>query len=266
MPDETVLFDVADGVATITLNRPHVRNAFDVPTLQALYKHSVQAAEDRGVRAIALTGAGGHFSAGGDVKAMAGALMAGQEQAGFLFRELTIYFHGAVTTLARAQKPFLTAIDGTAAGGGFSLALSGDVSVASDRAQFSYSYTNIGLAPDGSSSYSLPRLVGLKRAMWLAYRNPKLSAADALALGLVNEVYPAAEFEARWRALAHELAAGPTLALAASKRLLRGSIGNSLEAQLEDERDAITACSQTADFLEGAMAFAEKRKATYRGA
>jgi 2-(1,2-epoxy-1,2-dihydrophenyl)acetyl-CoA isomerase len=107
--------------------------------------------------------------------------------------------------------------------------------------------------------------VGLKKSLWLALRNPTLSAEDARALGLVNEVFPATDFEAGWRTLATELAAGPTLAYAAAKRLLRGALGRDLEAQMEDERDAITACARTADFLEGCMAFAEKRKARYEG-
>jgi 2-(1,2-epoxy-1,2-dihydrophenyl)acetyl-CoA isomerase len=265
MSQETILYDVADGVATITINRPEARNAFDAGTLEALYKASVRATEDPGVRAIALTGAGGHFSAGGDVKGFGAALTAGSDAAALMIREMTLYFHGAVATLARAPKPFLTAVDGTAAGGGFSLAISGDVTIASDRARFTYAYTNIGLAPDGSSSYSLPRLIGMKKALWLAYRNPTLSAEEARALGLVNEVFPAADFDARWRAIAREIAAGPTASLAASKRLLRGSLGRDLESQMEDERDAIAACARTADFLEGCLAFAEKRKAAFRG-
>lgn len=265
MPEETVLYDVADGVATLTLNRPAARNALETSMLAAFYRASVRAAEDRGVRAMVVTGAGGHFCAGGDVKGFASALAGGADAAALLVKDLTIYFHGAVSTLARAAKPFLTAIDGTAAGGGFSLAIAGDVSIASDRAQLTYAYTNIGLAPDGSSSWSLPRLVGQKRAMWLAYRNPRLTAAQALELGLVNEVVPSADFDARWRALARELAAGPTQAYGAAKRLFRGSLGNPLEAQMEDEREAIATCARTADFLEGCTAFVEKRRAAFRG-
>ncbi len=267
MPEESsVLYDVADGLATITLNRPQVRNAFDVSMVQSFYRASVAAAEDAGVRAIVVTGAGGHFCAGGDVKLFAATVARGREAAALLVKDLTIYFHGAISALARAAKPFVTAIDGTAAGGGMSLALAGDVSVASDRATFTYAYTNLGLAPDGSSSYHLPRLVGMKSALWLAYRNPTLSAAEAQALGLVNEVYPAAELDARWRALARELARGPTRAYAAAKRLIRVSLGRELETQMEEERDAIAACARTDDFAEGAAAFAAKRPPTYRGA
>jgi 2-(1,2-epoxy-1,2-dihydrophenyl)acetyl-CoA isomerase len=265
MPDEHVLYDVAHGVATITLSRPAARNAFDVPMLKALHRASCRAAVDRGVRAIVVTGAGGHFCAGADVKLFAEKLAAGGDEVTLLVEEMTAYLHSAIATLARAPKPWLCAVDGTAAGGGLGLAIAADATIASDRAQLTYAYTNIGLAPDGSASWSLPRLLGPRKALWLAYRNPRLSAAEALALGLVTEVYPAAAFDDRARELARELAAGPTLSLAASKRLLRASSGRHVESQMEEERDAITACSRSADFREGIAAFLEKRPARFRG-
>jgi 2-(1,2-epoxy-1,2-dihydrophenyl)acetyl-CoA isomerase len=260
-----LLYDVADGVATITLARPEARNAFTVPMLEALYRAAVRASEDPGVRAIALTGAGGHFSAGGDVKMFGEMAAKGGAHASALVKELTLHFHGAVATLARAPKPWICAVDGTAAGGGFSLAIAGDLTVASDRARLTYAYTNIGLAPDGSSSWSLPRLIGLQRAMRLAFTNPTLSAEEARALGLVAEVLPATDFESRWRAFARDLASRPTRALAGAKRLLRAAFGRDIEAQMEDEREAISACARSADFAEGVAAFAQKRKATFRG-
>lgn len=263
MAGETVRYDVEGGVATITLDRPEARNAFDVPMLEGLRQRAEQAAADRGVRAIAVRGAGGHFSAGGDVKLFAATAARGRDAAGSLFKEMTLHFHAALSALARAPKPWIAAVDGTAAGGGFSLAIAGDLVVASDRAQLVYAYSAIGLAPDGGSTWHLPRLCGPRRALWLALRNPRLSAEEARALGLVNEVCPAAEFEARWRALAHELARGPTEAFAAAKRLLfaRGA----MEAQLEDERQAIAATSLTADFAEGVRAFVEKRSPRFQG-
>ncbi len=264
---ESVLYDVAGGVATIVLARPEVRNAFDVPMLEALRAAAARAAEDAGVRAIAVTGAGGHFCAGADVRlfAAAAAREGGGAEGARLVRELTHRYHAAVVGLARAPKPWICAVDGTAAGGGFSLAIAADLTIASDRARFVYAYSGIGLAPDGGASWTLPRLLGPKRALLLAYRNPRLAAAEALALGLVDEVHPAADFEARWRDLARELAAGPTRAFAAAKRLVRGAFERSFEAALEDERDAIAECARTADFAEGSAAFAEKRAPRFEG-
>jgi 2-(1,2-epoxy-1,2-dihydrophenyl)acetyl-CoA isomerase len=266
MPEtDPVRLDVEEGVATITLDRPKARNAFDLSMVKALYAASVRAAEDPGARAIVVTGAGGHFCAGGDVKLFAETVSRGGEAAGLFVKDLTLYFHGAVSTLARARKPWINAVDGTAAGGGFSLAIAADLTVASEAARFTYAYSNIGLAPDGSSSWSLPRIVGLQRALRLAYENPTLTAEEARGLGLVAEVFPAADFEERWRALARRLAAGPTAAFASAKRLLRASLGRDLEAQMEDEREEIAACARTADFREGVNAFAAKRRPAYRG-
>jgi len=264
---EHLRYEVGDGVAVITMDRPEARNAFTAGMLRAFSEVCVRASEDPSVRAIVLTGAGGHFAAGADVKAFA-ALASGGEQgaAATHVHALIQHFHGGISTLARARKPWIAAVDGTAAGGGFSLAIAADVTLASDRAKFTFAYPGIGLAPDGSSSWSLPRLVGVKKALWLAYRNPTLSAEEALALGLVTEVTPAASFEARWRAVARELANGPTLAFGAAKRLLRASAeGSSLEAQMEDEREEIVRAARSDDFREGTTAFAEKRKPLFRG-
>jgi 2-(1,2-epoxy-1,2-dihydrophenyl)acetyl-CoA isomerase len=264
--ESPVLYDVAHGVATITLNRPEVRNAFDVPMLRLFEEAARRATSDPGVRAIVTTGAGGHFSGGGDVRRFReAAAEGGGERAASLIQEMTLYYHAAVSTLARAEKPWICAVDGTAAGGGFSLAIAGDLAIASERAVFVYAYSAIGLAPDGASSWSLPRLVGPKKALRIAYRNPRIGAAEALALGLIEEVHPAAEFEARWRAAAREIAAGPTRAFAATKRLVRQSLRNGLEEQMEDERAAIAACARSADFAEGIAAFGEKRPARFEG-
>jgi 2-(1,2-epoxy-1,2-dihydrophenyl)acetyl-CoA isomerase len=265
MPDP-VHYDVADGVATIAIDRPHVRNAFDLQTVRALHDAALCAAEDTAVRAVVVTGRGGHFSAGGDVRCFGEALAAGGGAgAARLIEELTLYFHGALTALARAEKPVLAAVDGVAAGGGFSMAALADVTVASERAVFTFAYTNIALAPDGGSSWALPRLFGWKRALLFAWRSERLTAREALALGLVQEVYPAAEFESRWRALARDLASGPTRALAAAKRLMRASASRSLEEQLENEREAIAACARTRDFGEGIAAFMAKRPPRFEG-
>jgi 2-(1,2-epoxy-1,2-dihydrophenyl)acetyl-CoA isomerase len=257
---QSVRYECQNGIGLITLDRPP-RNAFDVPMVEALHRVTRAAADDEAVRVIAIVGAGGQFCAGGDVKLM----HARAADAPPLFKELTLHFHAAISALARAEKPVMTAVDGAAAGGGFSLAIAADVCVASDRAQLTFGYTGIGLPPDGSSSYTLPRLVGYRRAAWIALRNPTIPAEEACRLGLVSEVYPVADFEARWRALAADLAAGPTRAYAGAKRLLRASLARDLESQMEDEREAIAAGGATADFREGVAAFAAKRPARFTG-
>ncbi len=257
---KTVHYDCRDGVGTITLDRPP-RNAFDVGTVKLLYRLVLAATEDTGARAIVIVGAHSQFCAGGDVKLMHTVAA----DAPRLFKELTLPFHAAISALARSEKPVITAVNGAAAGGGFSLAIAGDLCVASERSTFTYGYSGIGVAPDGSSSYWLPRIVGLRRALWLAFRNPTLTAAEAHDLGLVSEVYPTPDFDARVKALATELASGPTRAFGHAKRLLRESFGRDLEAQMEDERERIAASGSTLDFLEGVAAFIEKRKARFTG-
>jgi 2-(1,2-epoxy-1,2-dihydrophenyl)acetyl-CoA isomerase len=262
-----VRYEVEAGLAVITLAREGARNAFTAGMIKDLARGAGRAAHDKGVRAIVLTGAGGHFCAGADVKLFAAlaALEDGAERASGFVREITLDFHEAVTQLARARKPWISVVDGTAAGGGFALAIGADATIASERARFTYAYTNIGLAPDGGSSYALPRLCGERRAQWLALRNPTLSASEALSMGLVSEVLPSDGFEERWRAIAREVAAGPTHAFAASKRLIRASLRRPLEAQLAEEREAIFEAARTRDFAEGTRAFAEKRRARFEG-
>jgi 2-(1,2-epoxy-1,2-dihydrophenyl)acetyl-CoA isomerase len=257
---ETVHYEEADGAAVITLDRAP-RNAFDLETVRSLAAHAARAAHDPGVRAVCVTGAGGHFCAGGDVK---GFDRQGPNAPAHV-RDLTLFYHEAITALARAPKPVLAAVDGVAAGGGFSLAIGCDVVVASARATFTYAYSRIGLAPDGGSSYWLPRLIGYRQAFSLACASPQLSAEEARGLGLVTEVVPVEGFEATWRERLRALAAGPTRALAATKRLLRQSFERGLEEQLAAERAAITATAGTQDFRAGLRALLERRTPGFEG-
>jgi 2-(1,2-epoxy-1,2-dihydrophenyl)acetyl-CoA isomerase len=180
-------------------------------------------------------------------------------------KTLTVGLHGTISTMARMNKPVITAVNGAAAGAGFSLALAGDVVLAADNARFTVAYTAIGLAPDGSSTFTLPRLVGPKRAFELMCTNRAVPADEAKDLGLVNQVFPAAQFMEKAREFAVNVAKGPTVALGCAKKLLTLSAQNSLEAQMEHERRAIAACGRTADFREGADAFFAKRPAKFQG-
>src|SRR5215470_12989037 len=164
---ENVMYQVKDGVATITLNRPDAYNALNLALARELFHATLEADEDRAVRCILITGSGRAFCAGGDVKDFAD----NPDRLGILIKELTTYLHGTVSRLCRSQKPVITAVNGVAAGGGMSFALSGDLVVAAESAKLTMAYSKIAASPDGSSSYFLPRLVGLRRAMELYFTN-----------------------------------------------------------------------------------------------
>jgi 2-(1,2-epoxy-1,2-dihydrophenyl)acetyl-CoA isomerase len=251
----------ADGIATITLNRPDAFNAFGMKLGRELFDASLEVDDDPRVRCVVITGAGRAFCAGGDVKDFVQSL----DRIGAHVKELTTYLHGAVSRLCRSDKPVICAVNGIAAGGGFSLALSGDIVIAAESAKFTMAYSKIAATPDGSSSYFLPRLVGLRKALDLYLTNRVLTAKEALDWGLVTRVVPDAEFKASVDALARELAQGPTKAFGAAKRLFHQSTWESLETQMELEAQAIAASGRTEDFRNGVTAFANKQPPTFKG-
>jgi 2-(1,2-epoxy-1,2-dihydrophenyl)acetyl-CoA isomerase len=261
MAYETVLYEVKDAVATITLNRPDAYNALNLTLGRDLFHAALEADEDRAIRCIVVTGAGRAFCAGGDVKDFADT----PDRIGILIKELTTYLHGAVSRLARTQKPVLMGVNGVAAGGGMSLALGGDLVVAAESARFTMAYSKIAASPDGSSSYFLPRLIGLRRALELHYTNRVLSAREALEWGLITRVHPDAEFPGGLAALARDLAQGPTLAFGRAKLLFHQSTHESLETQMELEAQAIAASGHTEDFRNGVAAFARKQPVSFHG-
>lgn len=261
MAYQHLLLERRGHVATITLNRPDAYNALDLGLGRELFHAALEVDEDPGVRCVVITGAGKAFCAGGDVKDF----VANLPRIGILIKELTTYLHGAVSRLTRSVKPVIMAVNGVAAGGGFSLALSGDVVVAAESARFTMGYAKIAATPDGSSSYFLPRLVGLRRALDLYLTSRVLSAREALEWGLVTRVVPDAELRSAVDALAHELAAGPTLAIGGAKRLFHQSTWESLETQMELEAQAIAASGHTEDFRAGVTAFTNKQTPTFHG-
>jgi 2-(1,2-epoxy-1,2-dihydrophenyl)acetyl-CoA isomerase len=258
---ETIRYEVKGAVATITLSRAEAYNALNLALGRDLFHATLEADEDRAVRCIVVTGAGKAFCAGGDVKDFHDSA----ERVGVLIKELTTYLHGAVSRLCRAAKPVVMAVNGIAAGGGMSLALAGDLVVAAESAKFAMAYSRIAASPDGSSSYFLPRMIGLRRALELHFTNRVLSAREAMDWGLVNRVHPDAEFPSAVSALATELAQGPTLAFGRAKLLFHQSTQESLETQMELEAQAIAACGQTEDFKNGVAAFAGKQTPSFRG-
>lgn len=249
-----------DGaVAHIEFSRPQAMNALDVPTVEAFFAICKAIAPDPGVRAIVISGQGRGFGVGGDLAAM----QAGDptEVAGQLISNL----HGGIELLAAKDAPVIGRLHGAVAGGSMSLALSCDLAIAAEGTTFNLAYARIGASCDGSSSYHLPRLVGLRRAMAIALLSESIGAEEALELGLVNRVVPAADLEAETTQLAHRLADGPTLAYGRIKRLLRQSLDNDLHAQLRAEAEGFADGTRTADFKEGLAAFFAKRAPVYEG-
>lgn len=262
---EGVRVSIEEGVGTITLARPERLNSFDEETIAALAAAATQLSADESVRAILLTGEGRGFCAGLDLRFAMERAMSGGDPPEQLVRRITTHLHGTVSELRRAEKPVVAAVNGPAAGAGVGLALAADVVLASSAATFTLSYTRIGLAPDGGTTYFVTRLLGEKRALDAFFFAEPIPAEDALRLGLVSRVVPAERFADEARALARRLADGPTRALALAKGLVLDAIREGLETQMEKERRAIARTFGNEDFLEGVAAFFEKRPARFKG-
>jgi 2-(1,2-epoxy-1,2-dihydrophenyl)acetyl-CoA isomerase len=255
-------FEMRDSVAHLTLNRPEAANALNLELAQELEEVSLRCNEDQDVRAVLLTGNGKLFCAGGDLKSFAAQSPA--ELPAFLKR-VTLYLHTAMNRFARMRAPLVIAVNGSAGGAGLSLICAGDIVLAGESARFTMSYTRIGLTPDGSSTYYLPRIVGLRRAMELAMTNRAFTAREAEAMGIVTRVVPDGEVMAASGKLAAELAGGATIALGGVKRLLYASSNNTLSEQMEMETELIAECARTADAQEGMAAFLGKRAPKFSG-
>lgn len=256
-----LLFDIRDSIARITLNRPDAANALNVDMAKDLMHAALQCDADPVIRAVIITGTGRMFCAGGDLKSFA----AQGEKLAYHLKEVTTYLHAAMSRFTRMNAPVIAAVNGTAAGAGMSLACACDLVLAAESAKFTMAYTRVGLTPDGSSTYFLPRIVGLKRALELTLTNRLLSAQEAQAWGIVTKVVPDAHLQAEADALAAQLAAGATSALGAAKRLLHSGWSETLETQMEHETQAIAARAHTADGREGVAAFLEKRAPQFTG-
>ncbi|HUJ73674.1 MAG TPA: enoyl-CoA hydratase-related protein [bacterium] len=261
MPYTTLELSKDGPVAVLRLNRPAQYNALDHHMTPELLEAILEIKDDPAIRALVLTGTGTAFCAGGDVKAFA------QQGAGVsrYIERMVVPLHAFVSHLVRMAKPVVAAVNGVAAGAGMSLALACDLVVARADAVFTAGYSRIGASPDGSMTYFLVRQIGVRRAMELYLTNRVLTAQEALAWGLVTRVAPAETFLQDAQALARELAAGPTVAYGHAKALFAHGLNQSLETQLELEARDIADCARTQDFQEGVKAFAEKRKAEFKG-
>jgi 2-(1,2-epoxy-1,2-dihydrophenyl)acetyl-CoA isomerase len=259
---ENLTLEVKDGLARLTLNRPKAANSFNLDLTREFLEAATICADDSAIRAVLLTGAGRFFSAGGDLKNFAAA----EDQVPKLVAETADALHAAISKLARMNAPIVAAVNGPAAGAGMSLVCMTDIALAAESAIFTMAYTAAGLAPDGSSTYFLPRAVGMRRARELMLTNRRLSAAEAHAWGIVERVVPDDDLMAEAEKLARALASGPTLAFGAVKKLLLASQNAQLEDQLDAETSAIVSMTRTSDGREGVAAFREKRKPSFKGA
>jgi 2-(1,2-epoxy-1,2-dihydrophenyl)acetyl-CoA isomerase len=251
-----------DGVAWLRLNRPEAANGLDVTLLRALHEALMRCHGEPRLRALLLTGAGPHFCAGGDVKTFASK---GEALPDYL-REATSWLQICAAALIHLPAPVVCAVHGFAAGGGgFGLVCASDIVLAGESAKFLLGATRVGMAPDAGGSVTLARLVGLRKAMEIALLNPTLSASEALTLGIVTRVVPDDELLAAARSTARELAAGPTAALAATKRLIWDGLGASVEARLAEESRTVSELSGSADAREGLAAVIERRAPRFSG-
>jgi 2-(1,2-epoxy-1,2-dihydrophenyl)acetyl-CoA isomerase len=257
----TILMDRTDGVVTVTLNRPEARNAIDLVMRRELLAALDELEADPGTRVLILTGAGGHFSAGGDVKTMAARRQTAAEG-----RARVESLNRFVIRLFEYPKPTIAMVDGFAVGAGCNIALGCDLVIASDRARFGEVFARIGLVPDGGGTWLLPRLVGLAKAKELVFSADIIDAAEALRIGLVNRVVPAGELEPVTRSLATRIAAGPPNALSLAKALLNRSATVDLATALGFEAYAQAQTITTDDHAEGVRAFLEKRPPRFTGA
>ena len=261
-----LLIDVTEGVATLTMNRPDARNALSLEMRSGMHAFLDETEHDDSVRCVVIKGAGEHFMAGGDVKSFA--QMSKEQEPDELRRHFLRRIHdlhGFISSMRRFPKPIIASVRGAAAGAGVSLAASCDLVIASEDAFFTLAYCHIGISPDGSATYSLPRTIGVKKAMEMVMLGDRLNAKAMAEAGLVNMVVPNVELNAETTKLASRLAKGPTRAYGHAKRLMWSSINNQLEHQLQLEAEAFADCACSHDFREGVTAFVEKRLPEFKG-
>lgn len=258
---ESVQYDLTDGVATITLARPDAMNSLTAEAKTELREAVERAAADDAARSVVLTGSGRAFCVGQDLREHAANL----EQGAGLAGTLEEHYEPIVLGLTRMAKPTVAAVNGAAAGAGFSFALACDLRIAAEKASFSTAFAGIGLIPDSGMSWTLQRLVGRAKALELLMLGEPVRAPEALELGLVTSVVPPDELPAAARDLALRLAAGPTIAYAAIRQLVDHAATSDLAGALAKERELQTRCGETADHANATRAFLRKEKPVFEG-
>lgn len=263
-----VLIDVAGGVATITLNRPQVLNALNNALSAALIAALTRFETDQSVRVVVIRGAGDAFMAGGDIGYFHQKLVEHATDKATLkplIRAMVDHAQQTTALVRRMPKPVIASVHGGCAGFGLSLALACDLAIAADNAKFTLAYIHLATVPDGGASFTLPRMVGQKRAAEIALLGDRFGAADAERWGLINKVVPLAELEAETAKMAQRIARGPAQAYARTKALLEASNRNSLADQLQAEADSFAASAVTDDFAIGVASFLEKKPPAFTG-
>lgn len=253
---EHIIFEKQGTIARLALNRPDAANGLDSLMASELKQAAQLCSGDPELKAVVLSASGRFFCAGGDIKEM----MSHGDEVGAAVKSLADDLHRAISTLSRMQAALIVAVNGVAAGAGFSLALIGDIVLAAESSSFTMAYTRAGLCPDGSSSYFLPRLVGLRKAQELMLTNRTLGAQEACALGMVTRVVADDDLAAQAEQVASDLANSARLSTAYVKKLLLASPGNDLEAQMELEGQLVSRCAASPDGREGIQAFVDKRQ------
>ncbi|WP_324675138.1 enoyl-CoA hydratase-related protein [Hymenobacter sp. GOD-10R] len=259
MSENSLLFSLDAGVATVRLNRPDVFNSVNKPLALAFQQHLRECQQDTSVRAVVLTGTGKAFCAGQDLAEITG------PDSPEVTEIVEKHYNPIIKLIRELEKPVVAAVNGVAAGAGANIALACDIVVAKESASFIQAFSKIGLIPDSGGTYFLPRLVGMQRASALMLTGDKVSAAEALQMGMIYKVFADEAFDGEVAALARKLAAMPTKGLAYTKQLLNGTFSNDLEQQLRAEGDYQLRAGHTADYREGVAAFLEKRQPTFTG-
>ena len=254
-----------NGVATLTMNRPDSRNALSMDMRKLLCEALHEVELDTAVRCVVLKGEGDHFMAGGDVKGMGESIKKSPEEIRKEFMLRIHDLHPIMFAMRRMPKPIIASCRGAAAGAGVSIALACDLVIASEEAFFTLAYCKIGTSPDGSSSFHLPRAVGIKKAMEIALLGDRFDANTAKDIGMINFVVPSNDLESETKKLAKRLADGPTHVYGNTKALFYRSLESEFESQLQAEAEYFSDCASRNDFKEGVTAFIEKRSPNFTG-
>lgn len=255
-----VIYEKENSIAWITLNRPDVLNALSPAMAKDLHVLMEDIKAQKDIRCVVIRGSGKGFMAGGDIEffhSMLPELSAGNTEK---LKPLFKHVHGIVNCIRMLPIPVIAGVHGAAAGLGLSLVAACDLAVAAQDTQFTLAYCHIGTSPDGASTYFLPRLMGIKQAMEMALLGERFDAERALSLGLINQVVPAQDLNAKVSAWAERIARGPTLAYGKTKHLLYASLDHDFFEQIRLEEESFAQCAQSVDFAEGITAFVQKRK------